>query len=237
MTKRLLIYEAARPHAVFKIVSILNASNYIFFLLGRWLPRLGPARPGSARRAPTRAMFPLGARNLGVSTGSRRCQASELISIDRISTAPISRNLWGPVSVSLSLLLFRAEAGSKIPLLDAPTRCINSKKVRRGTVGKLANRCFRQRIRNIIADNFICFKNERFSEPKSRKPRLKFFWLQIGLAPRRCSLPTPLVFTLPSKMMKTSIFFLSRHGLVSRIFLIPMIKKEKGLHFFYFKTK
>lgn len=73
-----------------------------FFLLGRWLPRLGPARPGSARRAPTRAMFPLGARNLGVSTGSRRCQASELISIDRISTAPISRNLWGPVSVSLS---------------------------------------------------------------------------------------------------------------------------------------
>lgn len=99
---------------------------------------LGSARPGSARRAPTRAMFPLGARNLGVSTGSRRCQASELISIDRISTAPISRNLWGPVSVSLSLflLLFRAKAGSKIPLLDAPTRCINSKKVRRGTVGK-----------------------------------------------------------------------------------------------------
>lgn len=95
-----------------------------FFLLGRWLPRLGPARPGSARRAPTRAMFPLGARNLGVSTGSRRCQASELISIDRISTAPISRNLWGPVSVSLSLLLFRAEAGSKIPLLDA--RCTDS---------------------------------------------------------------------------------------------------------------
>lgn len=94
-----------------------------FFLLGRWLPRLGPARPGSARRAPTRAMFPLGARNLGVSTGSRRCQASELISIDRISTAPISRNLWGPVSVSLSLL-FRAEAGSKIPLLDA--RCTDS---------------------------------------------------------------------------------------------------------------
>lgn len=97
-----------------------------FFLLGRWLPRLGPARPGSARRAPTRAMFPLGARNLGVSTGSRRCQASELISIDRISTAPISRNLWGPVSVSLSLflLLFRAEAGSKIPPLDA--RCTDS---------------------------------------------------------------------------------------------------------------
>lgn len=134
-----------------------------FFLLGRWLPRLGPARPGSARRAPTRAMFPLGARNLGVSTGSRRCQASELISIDRISTAPISRNLWGPVSVSLSLLLFRAEAGSKIPLLDAPTRCINSKKVRRGTVGKcwkgekLADRCFRQRIRNIHSWQFHLF--------------------------------------------------------------------------------
>lgn len=124
---------------------------------------------------------------------------------------------------------------------DAPTRCINSKKVRRGTVGKcwkgekLADRCFRQRIRNIIPDNFICFKNERFSEPKSRKPRLKFFWLQIGLAPRRCSLLTPSLFTLPSKM-KTSIFFLSRHGLVSRIFLIPMIKKKKK-DFIFFISK
>lgn len=185
-----------------------------FFLLGRWLPRLGPARPGSARRAPTRAMFPLGARNLGVSTGSRRCQASELISIDRISTAPISRNLWGPVSVSLSLflLLFRAEAGSKIPLLDA--RCTDSvyqleESTERNCWKVLERRkvAFVKGFEIFIPDNFICFKNERFSEPKSRKPRLKFFWLQIGLAPRRCSLLTSSLFTLPSNMMKTSIFF------------------------------
>lgn len=64
VTKRLLIYEAKRPHAVFKIVSILNASNYIFFFLfslrldDDWLgsARHGTARPGPARRAPTRAI-------------------------------------------------------------------------------------------------------------------------------------------------------------------------------------
>lgn len=55
VTKRLLIYEAKRPHAVFKIVSILNASNYIFFFFSPsgWTmigsARLGTARPGPAR--------------------------------------------------------------------------------------------------------------------------------------------------------------------------------------------
>lgn len=67
VTKRLLIYEAKRPHAVFKIVSILNVSNYIFFFFSPsgWTmigsarlgtARPGPARPGPARRAPTRAI-------------------------------------------------------------------------------------------------------------------------------------------------------------------------------------
>lgn len=118
----------------------LRITFFFSFLppVGRWLARLGsarhgPARPGSARSYTRNP--PLGARNLAVSTGSRRCQASELISIDRISIAPISRNLWGPVS--LSLLLFRTEAGSlKIPLL-AIARCTDSvyqlEEVRRGT--------------------------------------------------------------------------------------------------------
>ena len=105
--------------------------------VGRWLARLGsarhgPARPGSARSYTRNP--PLGARNLAVSTGSRRCQASELISIDRISTAPISRNLWGPVSLSLSLSLFSFERRLALWKFlssqshDAPTRCTNSKK-------------------------------------------------------------------------------------------------------------
>lgn len=84
----------------------------------------------------------------------------------------------------------------------------------------------------------ISFVLKTNDSPNQSLESLKFFWLQIGLAPRRCSLLTPSLFTLPSKMMKTSIFFLSRHGLVSRIFLIPMIKKKrKRTSFFLFQNE